>query len=61
MQPYRVQTLGFRIYITIDDIGAEHVSRVRVRVSQEIGQSDSGKRVIVVEIALIELHVNIVN
>lgn len=41
--------------MTVDDIGGEHVSCVRVRVAKKVGKAHGWKGVIIVERAFVEL------
>ena len=45
-----------RVNIAINDISAEHVSRVGVRIAEEVSKGDRWKREVVIEVVLIELH-----
>ena len=51
-----MKALGHRVDISINDISAEHVSRVRIRIAEEIGKADGRKRVLVLEGTLVEFH-----
>ena len=56
MQPYCVEPARFRIDIAVDDVGRKDMSRVWIRVSEEVCQCDGGKSVLIAEVALVELH-----
>lgn len=51
-----MKALSLRIDITIDDIGGEDMAGVRIRITQEVGEGNSRKRIVVGEIVLKELH-----
>lgn len=42
--------------MTVDDIGREHVSRVRVGVTKKVSKAHGWKRVVIVEGAFVELY-----
>ena len=56
MQTGGAQALGKRVKVTIDHIGGEHVSGVRIRVAEEVGETDGWKWIFILEGVLIELH-----
>lgn len=56
MQTYGVKTLSVWIDVPVDDIGCEHMTRIWVRVAEEVGKGDSGEGVVVGEFVLEELH-----
>ena len=55
MESSRAEPLRHWIKITVDDIGGEYVSGIRVRISEEIGKTDGWKRVFIIEGAFVEL------
>lgn len=56
MKPGSMQSLGGGVDIAINDIGCQHMARVRVRIAEKIGEGDGGEGIVVVEIVLEELH-----
>lgn len=42
--------------MTVDDIGRQHVSCVRIGVSEEVGEADGGEGVVIIEGAFIKLY-----
>lgn len=51
-----MEGLGFRVEMTVDDIGRDDVGRVWIRIAKEVGQSDGGERVVVSVGAVVEFH-----
>ena len=60
MEARGIEALVVGIEMTVYDIGREHVFRIGVRVSEEVGQADGGKREVIAEGAFIEFdHVGL--
>ncbi len=51
MEPLRGRVKG-----AIDDIGGEHVRRVRIGIAEEICEAHGWKRVVIIEEAFVKLH-----
>ena len=51
MEPLRNRVKG-----AVDDIGGEHVRRVRIGIAEEVCEAHSWKRVVIIEEAFVELH-----
>lgn len=60
MEARGIEALVVWIEMTVYDIGREHVFRIGVGVSKEVGQADGGERVVIAERAFIEFdHVGL--
>lgn len=51
MEPLRNWIKG-----AVDDIGGEHVRRVRIGITEEVCEAHCWKRVVIIEEAFVELH-----
>ena len=51
-----MELLRNRVKGAIDDIGGEHVRRIRIGIAQEICKAHGWKRVVIIEEAFVELH-----
>lgn len=60
MEARSIEALVIWIEVTVYDIGREHVFRIGVGVSKEVGQADGRERVVIAERAFIEFdHVGL--
>ena len=51
-----MEPLRSRVKSTIDDIGGEHMRRVRIGIAEEICEAHGWKRVVIIEEAFVKLH-----
>ena len=56
-----MQSIRFRVNISINNISAEHVPGVWIRVSKEIRECDSREGIVIIELTLVEFHLDMVN
>ena len=56
-----MKSLCHWVECTVDDIGREHVSRVWIRIAEEIGEGHGWKGVVIVEEAFVKLDHDLKN